>query len=264
MDCVGAHRDSVADFWDSYFDAWLGGDDPVKDPLPRWKASYRGTGLAAVQEEFSADPYTGDLRGEKVTPRMVMLGLNPGVGYPELHGRRPLGTWMDRIASSSYSRCLNRFPYGDPAWRMVHGKESTYWQRIVAFSRRWTGDDDLAATAILNMELYPWHSQRLASSALRPPTDVIDAFIWGPIAEVDVPVVFAFGKPWDSVAKRLGLPVLAHYGPTDLGAADMNWNVVVYSLASQQRLIVNWQRGNSTPPGAARLTTFRQAVDLTL
>ena len=261
---MGVAREHVADFWDAYFEAWLSGLEPEMDPLPRWKASYHGSGAAAVQEEFSADPYTGDLRGDQISPRLVLLGLNPGIGYAELQGRRPLGTWMQRIAASSYSRCLNRFPYGDPAWRELHGKESTYWQRMVAFAARWTGDDQLSASAILDMELYPWHSRALASATLRPPSDVIDAFIWKPIAEVDVETVFAFGKPWRSVADGLSLSVLAHYLPEQLGAAAMKWNVVVYSLPSGQRLVVNWQQGNSTPPGPTRLATFRRAVEMSL
>jgi len=262
---VGSNRDRIADFWDDYFKRWLAGEDPEVDPLPRWKASYRGVGSGALQDEFSAEPYTGDLRGSQVTPRLVVLGLNPGVGYPELQGRDPLGVWMRRIAASSYSECLDRFPFGDPAWRAIHGGESSYWLRLMNFARRWTRDDALPAAAVLNMELYPWHSRRLVGSAIRPPLDVVRDFIWAPIAEVDVGEVFAFGADWHAVCTRLDLPELARYGPSDLpGGAPMKWNIVVFELAGQQRLVVNWQQGNSSPPGTTRLEVFRRAAALDL
>jgi hypothetical protein len=68
-------RGRIADFWDEVTAAWLAGKDPLPDPLPRWYASYEGRGDGRVTRDAFAEPYVGDLRG---TPRMVILGLNPG------------------------------------------------------------------------------------------------------------------------------------------------------------------------------------------
>lgn len=71
-------RRLIADFWDELTTAWLSGADPLPDPLGRWYASYEGRGAGLVTRKAFAEPYVGDLRG---TPRMVILGLNPGRAF---------------------------------------------------------------------------------------------------------------------------------------------------------------------------------------
>ena len=78
------HRTRVADFWDSVL------KNRQADPL-MW--GFAG-GSASVRKSYEGEcdlgaypeGFVGDLRGEKREPRLVVLGLNPGVAYAELMG----------------------------------------------------------------------------------------------------------------------------------------------------------------------------------
>ena len=83
----GSRRQAVADFWDDVLTDWLEGGDALSPPLDRWNANYAGTGKGAVDLDHYPDPYVGDLRGVHAEPRLVVLGLNPGIGYPALQAR---------------------------------------------------------------------------------------------------------------------------------------------------------------------------------
>ena len=50
-------------------------------PLPRWYASYAGSGLCMVTRDGFVEPYLGDLLLRK-EPRLVIMGLNPGYFDP--------------------------------------------------------------------------------------------------------------------------------------------------------------------------------------
>lgn len=255
-------RATVADFWDEWFSRWLAGEDYEPEPLPRWRASYDGRGHGEVMSDFGVEPYTGDLRGETSEPRLVILGLNPGVAHAAMQGRSPQGAWMERIASSSHSRVLNRIPFGDDAWRGEHnGRDSAYWIRLMKFARSWVGDESLQPHEILNMDLYPWHSRGINGSNMRVPSDIVDSFIWQPISEVQVPHVFAFGIDWNRASDALQLPEVARYRPEDLShRVEGGWNVSIRELPSGQRAVVSWQQGYSGPPGPARMVEFRRIV----
>lgn len=258
-----SHRERVADFWDAYLLAWIKGDERDSQTIQQWRSGYRGTGRGVVDLESYPDPFVGDLRGLFGEPRIVVLGLNPGVGYPELQGRNPPGIWTQRIAEESYSRCMSRVPYGDDAWRKLHGRDSAYWVKLVNFARRWTDDSNLPVSQILSMEMYPWHSEGLEGSAIRPPAHVIKEFVWDPIGDIDVPAVFAFSTQWLPVCESLGLKQLAWYGPGQLRLIDPTngrWSVRVFALPSGQALFVSWQLGNANPPGGERIDEFRRIV----
>ena len=97
----------IADFWDELTAAWLAGEDPLPDPLPRWYASYDGRGDGQVTRDAFAEPYVGDLRG---TPRMVILGLNPGQACLDFQG--PNGIFAREIRERGlYSAWAAPFPY---------------------------------------------------------------------------------------------------------------------------------------------------------
>lgn len=55
---------------------------------------------------------------------------------------------------------------------------------------------------MLLFELYPWHSTSV-TAAIRPPAEIIDQFVWQPIAELPAQEVFAFGAPWTRLAVSL-------------------------------------------------------------
>ena len=80
--CVNAARERVAEFWDDHVARWLAGEDLLDDGLSDWLASYDGRGEGAVDRDGMVEPFTGDLLGVVKTPRVVVLGLNPGRYYP--------------------------------------------------------------------------------------------------------------------------------------------------------------------------------------
>lgn len=65
-------RSRIAAFWDAHVAAWLGGNDPMPGPLPRWFASYQGRGDGEVTRAGFPEPYIGDLLGLVTTPRVVV------------------------------------------------------------------------------------------------------------------------------------------------------------------------------------------------
>ncbi|MCW2672982.1 MAG: hypothetical protein JWP14_1571 [Frankiales bacterium] len=244
-------RHRVADVWDDVVGRWLDGDTSLPEDLQRWRDSYRGQ----VDDRWYPDPICGDLRGEIAEPRLIVLGINPGVGHAELQSRE--GIWADRIRAQGYSRCLDRVAFDDPAWLRLHGRNSPYWANLMRFANRWTGES-LTPPQILNMELYPWHSDRV-EGRLDPPADILDRYVWQPVAEIDVPHVFAFGARWLDICGDLGWPLEQRFGPQHQpvpGADAPWWNLAVFGMPSGQKSVVSWQGGYAGPPGATRIAAL--------
>jgi hypothetical protein len=61
----------------------------------------------------------------------------------------------------------------------------------------------------VTFELYPWHSKDVTAT-MPPPDDILNAFVWRPLAELPVTDVFAFGAEWARVLRRLGLTAVDH------------------------------------------------------
>ncbi len=199
-------RERVADLWDEVVATWEPGQDAWRSPLDDWFKSYGGRGSGAVNLDQYPDPWVGDLRGLVRQPRLVVLGLNPGVGYDELQG--PTGIWTRRILQAGYSHCLHRSPPEDPAsWLAVHKKQSVYWVRVEHFARRWLVDPSASHSDVLNFELYPWHSLRLTGGLASPPA-IVREFVLEPVAEVAVPRVFALRR---CLVPRGGRTRFAHH-----------------------------------------------------
>jgi len=253
------HRTRVADFWDSVLKGWRA--DPHMRDLPevlrRWRRSYDGeVDLGAYPEAF-----IGDLRGEKCEPRLVVLGLNPGIAYPELQGFD--GEWTDAARSLTYSRSSEqRVPFGNEAWRRLHGGgDSPYFIKLDRFARRWLREPRAGVADILNMEMFPFHSEKKTHN-IRPPQDIIENYVWAPLQELETKIIFAFGADWVSVCNNL--PLIASYGPYE-GQRDLddatngNWQVNVYSLGDK-RIVASWQTGHAGPP-AKNIDEFRRVVN---
>ncbi|QIG42042.1 hypothetical protein G5V58_03985 [Nocardioides anomalus] len=255
-------RGEVADFWDEVLRLWIAGEDHQIAELPAWFASYKGTGVGSLDLSTYPDPYVGDLRGGTHDVKIIALGLNPGTGYPQLQG--PQGTWTGRIAEQGYGHCFERSPAEDPdTWIALHGKPSLYWKNLTTFSRRWLGDDSVSVHNILNLELYPWHSNKL-TAAITPPPELIEKYVWAPVQEADAEIVFAFGKPWFSVCDALELPEAASWGPGGEalpGSTVEGWRVVAYRLPSEQFVLVSAQPGYAGPPGPERTHVLRGLVE---
>jgi hypothetical protein len=170
-------------------------------------------------------------------------------------GRRcaawPIGGFTAWAASEPYSR---------PPWTDTLGRNRFHDQRVM-FGQRLYGDPVISAADMLAMELYPWHSTGVTAQ-MRVPREVLQRFVWKPLAELDAAEVFAFGKPWAGIARDLGLPLEQHLGKDGepWGSTVASRTVLVYRLPSGQRLVVNWQTGYAGPPGEADAERLRTVL----
>jgi hypothetical protein len=228
----------------------------LPEPLRRWRNCYAGK----VDLGGYPDGFVGDLRGEQSEPRLIVLGLNPGVAYPGLQG--PHGEWTQAIKKLTYSRSsLQRVPLNNDAWRRLHrGRDSKYWINLINFGRKWLRDAHAGARDILSFEMFPLHSKNL-THGISPPSDIVETFIWQPLLEMEAKVVFAFGSDWISVCTDLLGSPIASYGINErplLDATKRNWQVRVYRLADKH-VVVSWQKGYAGPP-SKNLEELRRVV----
>jgi hypothetical protein len=249
----------LAKFWDIQTECWLAGDDRMPSPLPQWFNSYQGNGAGAVAIDGLPEPYHGDLLGRNKTPRMVILGLNPGGYHADFQSRT--GIFAEEIRESgSYSMWSATGPYVRPPWTGKVGK-NRYWRSRIAFTSRWLQDPGATVQDLLIFEAYPWHSRRL-TAPIRPPADVMDRFVWQPIAELAVCNIFAFGGPWADFVQSIRLPLVDALGAggRPYGSAVPSRAIRVYRLPFGHRLIVEWHSGSAGPPNDAETTLMREAL----
>jgi hypothetical protein len=247
----------VADFWDTVTAGWLAGEDALPSVLAPWFASYRGTGSGHVTRHAFAEPYLGDLRG---TPRLVTLGLNPGQAALDFQARD--GIFANAIRKAgSYSAWAASHPYLTEEWTRVHGRNRYHTARL-RFARDWLGDCGLTPKELVTLELYPWHSTRVTAPIV-PPADIVDEFVWRPLAEIPVEFVFAFGKPWLGACQALGLRELSRFGHggQDFGSPVASRTVVAFQLASHQKVLVHWQSGYAGPPALEDTKRLRRLLE---
>lgn len=198
------------------------------------------------------EPYIGPLATSR-TPALVMLGLNPGAAAPAFQSMT--GIYTERIRQTSYGEWAASGTYADQAWESVHGR-NMYQQNRVSFARRLHQDDSIQAENLLYVELYPFHSARVTAPIV-PPADILTHYVLGPIADLDVRHVFAFGKPWLTAARRLGLG--------DGQVIPVEWatpsrQATAFKLNERQELIVMTQLGYAGPPGATDTQALAAAL----
>jgi hypothetical protein len=225
-------------------------------PLPRWFDAYHGEQLGKVTRDGFPEPYIGDLLG---TPRVVVLGLNPGDYVPAFQARD--GIFADEIRRHrSYRLWAATDPYGRPPWTKRIGPNK-YLNARKTFSRRWLDDPTADHRDLLIFEFYPWHSKKI-TAPMKPEPEIIDEFILQPIAELPVADVFAFGRAWDHLAVATGLRCTAKLGlgGTGYGSGVASRAVRVYELAARQRLIVEWHSGSFGPPNESETALLREAL----
>ena len=245
-------RDEVATYWDETVHRWASGDHDLPDDLRRWLGSYSGAGVGAVDLSVFPEPYIGRLAGAH--PAMVMLGLNPGAPAPAFQGMG--GIYTERIRESSYRQWAAEGPYTDEAWESVNGRNK-YQRDRLTFARRFTRDESLTPSDLLFLELLPFHSKRV-TAPIQPPPYLLERFIIEPLAELSVPNVFAFGKPWHRAAQAIGLGVGM--------ALSVEWNAKgrearEYRLPGGKSLIVLTQSGYAGPPGKDDTEALRLALE---
>lgn len=226
-------RQEVADFWDAYLRRWLAGDGSLHDPLDRWFRAYHGP----LDLQSYPDPFVGDLRGDRHEPRIVVLGINPGVAVPQLQARG--GLWAERVRTEGLSRCFQRSREEDPVSWLRFRPRSQYWARVMPFVARWV--DRPTIDDVLAMELYPWHSntwvQRLLVDRGASLAELARRFIFGPIAEVEVKFVFSFSLAWQENARILGLKLLRYEEIGYNKSGRLKSTFAIFELNVEQRLI---------------------------
>jgi hypothetical protein len=246
-------RSYAIERWDDHIHRWLTrpSSTPVLAAFAAWFGSYGGE----VTAEAMPEPYIG--RWE--APRMVTLGLNPGEADLYFQGRN--GVFAREIAErGSYSAWAATDPYRRSPWEAAH-RVNRYSRELLNFARRWTGDDQVSGADLLTLEMYPWHSKSVTAT-MRPPAAVLSDFVWAPLAEVAVPLCFAFGADWASNCKQLGLEQEDRWGAggRDLGSPVKSRTVITYRLSPEQRVVVSWQQGYAGPPGADDVERLRAVL----
>jgi hypothetical protein len=114
---------------------------------------------------------------------------------------------------------------------------------------------------LLMFELYPWHSTSITGK-MRCPPDIVDQFIWQPLSELPIDPLFAFGRPWESVANALNLPLVdaLGLGGRRYGSQASSRAVRVFALPSGQRLVIEWHQGGAGPPQSTEVDRLRDAL----
>lgn len=245
-------RAEVVEFWNTEIGRWVGGDDQLHPDLERWRRAYAGSGDGAVDLSVFPEPYIGPLHREH-SPALVMLGLNPGAAAPRFQGVD--GIYTEQIRRTSYGEWAATGPYSDKAWESVNGP-NRYQRNRLTFARRLHRDPSIQASDLLYVELYPFHSKRV-TGPIAPPPDLLTRFVLDPIAELEVPVVFAFGMPWLAAATMLGLGE-GRTLPVDWTTPSRDARR--YPLTSDQSLVVITQRGYAGPPGPADTDALLAAI----
>lgn len=249
-------RERVITFWEDVTAQWLAGKDPLPDPLARWWHSYAGSGRGEPTREAIAEPYSGPLGG---TPRIAVCALNPGEPFADWQARD--GIFARQIRElGSYERWALTDPAGSSEWKAYHGRANRFRSQQLRFVRDWLDDPSAQPRDVLAFELFPWHSIAV-TAPITPPPDIVNEFIWEPLAEHALDVVFAFGKPWVSIADRLALPRVAEFMPGGGHFASVSRGAVVFGLPSGQHLVVGWHQGGAGPPGTEDTRRLRRLLE---
>lgn len=257
---MGEIRKGVTRFWDDYINRWLDGDDSLPSPLDDWFWSYRGTGRGAPTLAGMPEPYGGDLAGIDHEPRLVLLGLNPGAFSETFQSRT--GIFSDEVRETgSHSRWLTSWPYLREPWTQHFPRPIPYVANRILFAQRWLEDPGASLKDLLTFEMYPWHST-IVNAPMKPSDGVLRDFIWEPLSEFNVDLIWAFGADWRKQAELLELPLIENLGyrGRDYGSRVESRAVRVYGLPTGQRLVVEWHKGGAGPPAADEVEPLRQAL----
>jgi len=252
---VSGRRDAVAAFWDEVVRNALAGGEPHRDvpSLKRWFSGYRGAGRGTVSVDASPEPYIGPLATRLGTPRLIALGLNPGPADLRFQGRSGVFA-REHERVGGFSAWAVTEPYVRDPWRAAHGR-NRYHENLRAFAQSWLDDPTVRSRDVLVFELYPWHCDA-ATSAMAPDPDLIEEFVWQPIAETGLPEVIAVGSDWQRVAERLGLPQTK----LDVQFTDRTRRARAFELPSGQRLVVTWHQASNSPPNALDARALSNAL----
>jgi hypothetical protein len=238
----GARRRLIQD-WDVMIARWLAGDAP-EAPFDEWWGALAGKGDGAPTSDAMPEPYIGSW----AAPKMVTLGLNPGLADFALQGRE--GVFAKRIQSlGSFADWATSDPYGSSEWENSHGP-NVFRRARLKFAQRWLADRKLKGVDLLMVELYPWHSKRV-KGLIKTPEHIARRFIWEPLAELDVDLIFAFGSPWRRQCGLMRFETIKTWGRggEDYGSNVASRIVTEHKINQRQRLVVISQAVYAGPPG---------------
>lgn len=252
---------SFIELWDSHITDWLAGGESVPAELMRWRELYQPPN-AKYAPVFNAvpEPWVGDIAN---TPPAVVLGLNPG--HPET---APANDWHSSVGAiaqeirlaGSYSRWTAAGPFWQPQWQ---ARKQPYWNARRKFLEGWLGHP-LGPGGVVGFELYPWHSVKWATSAMRIDAALLDAFVFEPAASSGAGLCFAFGADWFHVVRLLDMQVVCV-----LSGARGDWQdatpsrrvLVARHRALDLTIVAMKHSGGAGPPKPSERESIKAALE---
>lgn len=246
----------VVQMWEHAISQWRAGDDRLPSPLDVWRASYQGQGVGAVDLTALPEPYLGSWD----RARAAMLAVHAGQVLERFQHRG--GVFDREIAKAgSYTVWAARWPYVNPPWTDEHPPVRHTTARL-RFLRDWFDEPELPYEAMLGVELYPWHVTS-ATTPMRPDPRVVRDFVWGPLVDAQLEVVFAFGAPWfEMLTEHLDLEVIKRLGEggADYRSRVQSRAVLLCEAPSGLRIIAEKHLGSAGPPATDETHRLRDAV----
>jgi hypothetical protein len=252
---LGEAINRVVKLWDEVLTNFLEGRATnAGDPLSRWFKGYAGRGVGQVDTSCFPEPYLGDIQGR---PRAAVLALNPGRSSPEFQSRD--GIFATEIRTNgSYREWAKSWPYLREPW----GYNRHHHSRM-QFLKRWFRDDTFASDQRIDFELHPWHSTRV-TARMRPGADIVRDYIWGPLSELPIEFIFAFGGPWIEVLPQLpGVNIVDWIGdggrpyPTT-SKPRAKRSVIKATTPTGAWFIFEKHGGGATPPSQAEMEIIKR------
>lgn len=241
--------------WERIIGSFLTGGPAVPPELEPWFAGYQGKGRGEVDVDALPEPWIG--RYDPSTCRAVMLGLNPGRANTAFQGRG--GVFATEIATAgSFGEWASSWPYLRDPWVADVGPNRFHSARL-AFLRRWIGEPQLHAEAMVAFEMYPWHSTSI-TAAMRPDPGLVRTWVLEPVRALGQPV-FAFGAPWLELLPRLGLVEVDRLGlgGRPYGSEVASRTVAVFDLDGVP-IVAEKHSGGAGPPSAPETEMLRDAL----
>ena len=268
------HR--LSTMWDSVIGTFIRGGPTWNDELRPWVDAYKSSTEATQRIDIAMpEPFNGRLDR---MPKAILLALNPGtafLGTERWRGRYPmedLQGYQGRFAreildgDGSYTSWA-RQPFNWPS--MNGGFPHPFVTSRMHFVSNWTSsmvDND----EVVWFDLYPWHSKSWGSIDIRDAhlQHLIDRYVAQPIAALNSPWTFAFGKPWFTVLPSIGFQRLAVLG----GPGTKLWSNqtpsrrvgIFENPTTKCRIIAMYHSGGAGPPKSTEVDSLRDLVLTTI
>ena len=267
---MGEALQGLSETWDAVTEDFLAGRPTnVRPPLDRYCASYRKQD--DLQLDGFCEPFLGPLDRK---PKMAFLSLNPGErlkAWQQLDWNDGQGgVFVNELRDAgSYTKWAAGWSYLQPHWQefiATRPGANHHWSRY-EFMKAWYDDDLLEPQDRVDFELYPWHSHTFNGAALKLDLQLLRQFVWDPLAELEAPIVFAFGAWWWENLENLGVEVVARLGykgdrPFDIGYKPGSRQGLTLGVAPHGGLIVAEKHGGPPPgpPSLSLVSSFKEQV----